>query len=238
MKKMTFNKFLKSELARTHSEIQKNGEFVFMNPEDSYQNEIRRYTEEVHELMMKNFFVGFSFRNNDIDRRFKKLFVNYFLDRKWLFETSDKMASAIYSTLLMEEDYINMLYDNIEYYINGYRYSHTEAHSEGKTAEESGSDRTDRSSGKSRGLNADLPQSQVNINLDNSDFQYGSTVNATNNTNSSSGETNTAREGENETDSNSTTISNDYDIEKLEKINGILRKIVNRFDSYCFSQLG
>lgn len=236
--KMTLNKFLKVELAKTHSEIQKDGQFVFMNPEDSFQYEIRTYTDEVHEIMMRDFFGGFSFAHSDIDRRFKKLFVNYFLDRNWLYETSDKMASAILATLMMEEDYINMLYDNIEYYLNGYRYSHTDTHSEGKNNEKSGTTRADESAGKSRGLNADLPQSQVDISLENDDFAFASQVNASNNKNSSKGETKTDREGDNETDSNSTTISNDYDIEKLEKINGLLRKIVNRFDSYCFSQLG
>lgn len=111
-----------------------------------------RYDSDVQEIVTRMFFNGFAFENEEMDRWFKRAFINRYHHRQIDFQTVEVFASHILSHTLMIERELMFLYEHYEKMLRGQSDTRTSQDSE-RTSE-------------SRDANSSLPQDQLNLNFD------------------------------------------------------------------------
>src|SRR5699024_4885812 len=144
---------------------------------------------------------------------FKKTFLYRFINRQINRQTIESFKLEMLSTFLMNQDYINRVYSDLDEYITQKQTNESENEQTNKQVND-GSSTTDN-----RSAFADLPQSTANLDVNNTTMQYPS-----DNTISRSKQTN-----QQETDGSTTNESNSenrsYSLDELFKSNGVLENI-------------
>lgn len=201
---------IKSELINSgKSEFYTNNNIVFNNDEYVFIKKIMRFDEDVKKIVDKMFFQNEKLSTTDSDTHFKKIFVNRFLNRQIGRQTVEDFSSQVMYVYLLNEDYINSLYNDSEKYL--------------KELNENNSKGNNTNQNDNRTLHTTLPQSQVNLNVEDTELAYG--------------DTNTLTRNKDTSNNNNETISTNYNLDILIKIKPLLEEIFIEFDKNCFMQV-
>lgn len=284
----TLMEILQSELQnRGHNEFVNQGHLSFNDSEFAFIQKILRFDDDVHNIVNRTFFKGFKFNDERIDRYFKEAFVTRFLDREINRQTVEAFASQVLYVTLTREDYIFTVFGSE---MQKYLEQHTETISEergkalenateqGQTKqrqqqktheeheEESHETHEDEEhadgtkTNDNRNAESTLPQSEVNINVDNTNLDYADTntisrdkgvtsddkkssgKSDSNSRGSSDGDLDSITNGENDTKrntqqentSNHEALNKTYLIDNLKQIEDMREKIFEAYDKKCF----
>ena len=200
------------------------GNLVLFNEEHQFMTKIFSYDEDVSEIV-DNLFSGLSLKDPDHDIHFKKTFIYRFINRRINRQTIESFKLELLSVFMSHQDYINRVYLDMDKYVTQTATSE----SQNKQTNNQLIDGTTTSDNRS--AFADLPQSTVNLDVDNTVMQYPS-----DNTISRNKQTN-RQETDGETLGEHVSENKVYRLDELFKTNGILEDIFNKFDQKCFMQV-
>lgn len=222
----TLFNIIRSELIKKglNEFVDDEGNLILFKEEHQFITKILSYDEDVSEIVDK-LFSGLSLKDPDHDLHFKKTFIYRFINRRINRQTIESFKLELLSVFLTHQDYINRVYMDMEKYVTQTATSE----SQNKQTNQQQTDGTTTSDNRSAFAN--LPQTAVNLDVDNTIMQYPS-----DNTISRHKQTNRQQ-----TDGSTTNESNSenkmYQLDVLLKSNGILENILNIFDVKCFMQV-
>lgn len=209
-------------LQNGHDEFFKDGVFkkdnlVFYNKEHSIIHRLLTYESDVHELVNSHLFFNHTLKTQEADLHFKKTFLTRFLNRQIKFQTIESFMAQLVHTFLIHENYLNQLYLELDKYVTGMSTTEQLNHqlNDGKTT-------TDV-----RTASASLPQSNVQLDVDNTIMETADENNISRNK-----QTNTQQ-----TDGQTSTENKSFRLDDLIKTQGLLENVLIEFDKKCFSQL-
>lgn len=195
------------ELERHRAEIYRSNNQLIFN-----QNNLMRKTLEYKDpyfikMLQETLFFGTSTINNR--ERFEREFLQRFINRVIKYQTVDLFSTYLASFLSEYQELINYCYDNYDKLVLG--------------QVDTVSNNNSTSTNKSNSIYTNLPQNQINMNLDIDTLDY-----ADDNTITKSRGTNSGTDK---------STSSAYDIEALSKISVLKEQIFKDIDSLLFSQL-
>src|SRR5699024_10568779 len=159
------------------------------------------------------------------DKHFKKGFLSRFVNRQINRQTVEAFKMELLSTFISNETFINTLYEDLDKYIEQTNTTKRETNQINKQLND-GSTKTDN-----RQAFADLPQSNTNLDVDNTSMDH-----ATDNTISRNNQTD-KQETEAETSGKNESENKTYQLDELLKSNGLLEQVYDIFDRKCFLQV-
>lgn len=255
----TIMDILKGELQkRGFNEFVNDGNLTFNDKSYAFIQKILRFDEDVKEIVDDVIFQGFRFNDERIDRYFKQSFVTRFLDREINRQTVEAFGTQVLHYTIIREDYIFTVFGSELY---KYLENHVDFNSDeiqNQINEETKDDtqnETYKDDTTSNGTNVSddreattsLPQSEININVDNDVLDYADTNTISKNkTNSNDDENrtgnrdttgNTKTNGTQDTTSNQKSLSKTYLLENLDKIYTMRERLYNDYDKKCFLQI-
>lgn len=166
--------------------------------------------DEIIKACQNTIFYGLSFLNNR--KRFEKEFINHFLTRNIKYQTYEVARLQLVSFVFENLELIESIY-NAENLLLG----KSQTASTGKI--------TSETTNKNNSLYADLPQDNINMNVNNDTLDY-----ASNNSINKSKSNGTS-------DSNNVSNSQSYNIDNLTKLYMFKAQLFNDLDKRLFSQL-
>ena len=167
--------------------------------------------DEIIKACQNTIFYGLSFLNNH-RKRFEKEFINHFLTRNIKYQTYEVARLQLVSFVFENFELIESIY-NAENLLLG----KSQTTSTGKI--------TSETTNKNNSLYADLPQDNINMNVNNDTLDY-----ASNNSINKSKSNGTS-------DSNNVSNSQSYNIDNLTKLYMFKAQLFNDLDKRLFSQL-
>lgn len=284
----TLMEIIQSELQNMgHDEFINKGHLTFNDSEFAFIQKVLRYDEDVQKIVNRVFFKGFRFNDERIDRYFKESFVTRFIDREIGRQTVEAFASQVLYVTLTREDYIYTVFgQEMQKYMeqhnetisedrgkgleNTTEQGQTKQRTQDKTHEDYRDDTNEKyqdtsheedvSRTDNRSAESTLPQSEVNLNVDNTVLDYADTNNisrdksaGTKDTESKgtkdvhsegdkdgtldsrvNGESDSKRNSQNETQANHEGLTKTYLVDNLEKIKNMRDEIFNIYDQKCF----
>lgn len=222
----TIYNIIQSELIkRGYNEIvDQDGNLVFFDDDRQFMTKILSFDHDVSEIV-DDLFNGMRLEDNDHDHHFKKTFLYRFINRQINRQTIESFKLEMLSTFLMNKDYINRIYSDLDHYITQKQTNESE-NKQTNNQKVDGSTTSDNRSAFSA-----LPQSTANLDINNTNMQYPSDNTISRNKQTNSNETDGETTGEN------TGESRSYQLDELFKTNGVLEQIYNIFDVKCFLQV-
>ena len=201
-----------------------NGELLFFDDDSQFITKIMNYDDDTKKVI-DNLFHGFQLKDIEHDTHFKKTFIFKFLNREINRQTIEAFKLQLMMTCLTQEHYMNIIYTDMERFIT----------SSSVTTSDSLQKNDQKTDGESIANNrqayAELPQNNVNIDLNDDTM-----TSANDNTISKNNQlTQQHVDGETETSSNSETKQ--YQLETLFQSSGILENLLTIFDRKCFLQV-
>lgn len=206
------------------SELQKKGLNEFYVPCDNiidigsdgklnFMNKILNYDKDVQDIVNTKLFHQLKLVDPIHDKHFKKTYIMRFLNREIGFQTIEAFATQNAYTYLTMEKYINSLYENYDKYL-------TNEHMSVNNGKVNSNNVTD-----TRNATATLPQTEVNVNVDDTILNYAdnNTINRVKN--------------RSENSNDNTQVTNNYDVNVLESLFPLFNKIFKTFDKKCFLQI-
>lgn len=222
----TIYNIIQSELIkRGYNEIvDENDNLVFFDEDHQFMTKIFSFDDDISEIV-NDLFNGMGLEDKEYDLHFKKNFLYRFINRKINKQTIESFKFELLSTFLMNQDYINRVYTDLDMYLTQKQINESE-NKQTNNQKVDGSSITDN-----RSAFADLPQSTVNLDVNDTNMKYPSDNTITRNKQINKNETDGVNTGEN-TGKNIT-----YQLDELFKTNGLLENIYNIFDVKCFLQV-
>lgn len=195
------------ELDRHRVEIYRSNNQIIFN-----QNNLMRKTLEYKDpkfikMLQDNLFYGTS--NINQRERFEREFLQRFINRVIKYQTVDLFATYLASFVSEYKELINYTYDKYDMLVTG--------------QVETVSNNNSTSTNKSNSIYSNLPQNQVNMNLDIDTLDYA--------------DDNTITKTRGTTSGTDRSTSSAYDIEALNKISALKEQIFKDMDSLLFSQI-
>ena len=252
----TLMEIIQSELQRNgHNEFYNAGQLSFNNDKYAFIQKVLRFDHDVKCIIDDIIFKGFKFNDERIDRYFKEAFTTRFLDREIGRQTVEAFASLVLYETIIREDYIFTVFGNELY---KYLENHVDFNSdeiENQISEENQDNTSNEtydentvSKGTSvsddREATITLPQSEMNINVDNDVLTFADDNTITKNkttTTDDEGTTgqrdttgNTKTNGKQDTTGNQKSLQKTYLMENLEKLYTIRERLFNDYDKKCF----
>ena len=166
--------------------------------------------DEIIKACQNTIFYGLSFLNNR--KRFEKEFINHFLTRNIKYQTYEVARLQLVSFVFENLEIIESIY-----YAENLLLGKSQTTSTGKTSSQT--------INKNNSLYADLPQDNVNMDVNNDTLDY-----ASNNSINKSKSNGTS-------DSNNVSNSQSYNIDNLTKLYMFKAQLFNDLDKRLFSQL-
>lgn len=199
------------------------GDFVFYDKQYQFTEKVLNFDKDVQKI------VQYLFHDNSLDVdfhdiHFKKMFLMRFANRQINRQTIEAFKFELVNTFLTYEEHINRVYMESEMYINN------------KTLQTGTNNQSNKTTTKNNNLNdsrsafIDLPQDEVNLNVDNINVKYASDNTVNRNRSKSDGENDTITKG------NTTSQGATYTLDSLVKSSKLFNDIMNRFDRNCFMQ--
>ena len=252
----TLMEIIQSELQRNgHNEFYNFGQLSFNNDDYAFIQKVLHFDDDVKKIVDDKIFKGFRFNDERIDRYFKEAFTTRFLDREIGRQTVEAFASLVLYETIIREDYIFTVFGNELY---KYLENHVDFNSdeiENQISEENQDNTSNEtydentvSKGTSvsddREATITLPQSEMNINVDNDVLTFADDNTITKNkttTTDDEGTTgqrdttgNTKTNGKQDTTGNQKSLQKTYLMENLEKLYTIRERLFNDYDKKCF----
>lgn len=204
---ITINDYLVSELKRNgFNEFINDNHITAFNSNYSLIRKIMMFDDDVYNIVTEKLFNGMTLDDIDNDKRFKKMFVNRFLNRQIKFQTIETFSGVLTYEFLSITPYLNSAFSNINEYLTGKNISTSEANS--------------IQNSNTRSAYQSLPQTEVNLNLNDETMNYA--------------DDNTVSKSNNNSNNNQKNETNIYDIENLNKILDIYDKVFNIIERKCF----
>jgi hypothetical protein len=200
------------------------GNLVFFDDDHQFMKKIFSYDDDVAEIV-DELFSGMTLNDPTFDQHFKKGFLYRFINRRINRQTVEAFRLELLSTFLSSESYINRIYADVDKYLEQTTITDQTNKQTNKQKNE-GSTLTDN-----RSAFADLPQNNVQIDVDSTIMES-----ASDNTISRNKQRNT-QDTEGETAGESFGENKSYKLDELFKTNGLLENIYNKFDRKCFLQV-
>ena len=204
--------------------VDKEGNLVYFEHDYQFMTKILKYDEDVAEIV-NELFSEQSLNDPVFDEHFKKAFLYRFINRRINRQTVEAFQLELLSTFLTNEDYINRVYEDLDKYITQSNESDSQ-NNQTNTQTNTGSNTSDN-----RTAYAELPQNNVQIDVNSTVMDS-----ATDNTITRNKQTNSL-ETTNEAADKSNSKSKAYQLDELFKTNGLLEKVYNVFDLKCFMQV-
>ena len=204
--------------------VDNEGKLIYFDNDKQFTRKILMYDDDVSNII-DELFTGVSLDNRENDLHFKKAFVYRFLNRRINRQTKEAFEFQLLSTFLSQKNYINTVFNDLERYINH------QSESEQTNNQDNTQTNTSVSSNDSRSAYANLPQSNVNLNVDDTNMET-----ADDNTVSRSkqaSENNTT----NKTNGDNSSVSTQYSLDELVKSSNLISGILDQFDVNCFMQI-
>lgn len=196
-----------AELERHSAEIYRTNNQLIFN-----QNNLMRKTLEYKDtyfikMLQEKLFYGTS--NINQRERFEREFLQRFINRVIKYQTIDLFSTYLASFLSEHKELINYTYDKYDMLVTG--------------QVDTVSNNNSTSTNKSNSIYSNLPQNQINMNLDIDTLDYAddNTITKTRATNSGTDK----------------STSSAYDIDALSKISALKEQIFKDMDSLLFSQI-
>src|SRR5699024_9784950 len=206
----TLYEIIHSELINNgQSEFKNKHQLVFYDRDFAFIKRMMDYDDEVKEIVNNMFFQNVKLNNDSSDDMFKKTFVNRFYNREIGFQTVEAFSSQVVFNLLAKYDYINSLYDELEDYIQGKYISED--------------NETNKELSDNRYLSSDLPQNEINLNVDDNILNYGNQ--------------NSISRTKNEKEGHQDHTNRQYDLENLIMSSTLIEDVFVDFDRKCFLQV-
>ena len=284
----TINEYINGELMKMgKDEFINDGKLTLFNDEFQFIQKIIKFDEDVYKIVNEKIFKNLKFEDEKVDKHFKKSFITRFLDREINRQTIEAFASQVVYITLTHEEYIKTVfgsefYKYLEQHVDfnndyvGNTIENSTEHGETKQTQDSNTkdnysdtsntthSETTKGKGGStddnRSANATLPQSEVNINVDNTNLNYADENNISRNKNTNfndtekSGKSETKSNGNRNSDytgltdglsdsernaqsdntSNTKSLTKSYLLDNLKTIYDMKEQIYNTYDKKCF----
>ena len=284
----TLNEYINGELMRMDKdEFINDGKLTIFDEEFQFIQKIIKFDEDVYKIVNEKIFKNLKFEDEKVDKHFKKSFITRFLDREINRQTIEAFASQVVYITLTHEEYINTVfgsefYKYLEQHVDfnndyvGNTIENSTEHGETKQTQDSNTKdnysdtsnttHSDTTKGKggstddNRSANATLPQSEVNINVDNTNLNYADENNISRNKNTNFNDTDTngnsetksngnrnsdytgltdglsdsERNAQSDNTSNTKSLTKSYLLDNLKTIYDMKEQIYNTYDKKCF----
>lgn len=268
----TLYEIIESELQRLGlNEFLNNDRIHFNDSKHAFMQKMLYFDDDVKEIVDNIFFKGFMFNDERIDHYFKESFTLRFLYREIGRQTVEAFASQVLYITMTHEDYIYRVYGSDMYkYIE--QVTDTQSQDLGKAIEnaieqgqtkdrqqdkgheeyEDYEDTITKSFDDNRTAESTLPQSQVNIDVDNTVLDYADTNTISRDKNTSetvsekkgtkdntfdslrNGESDSKRNTQSQNEMNRTGLTKQYLIDNLQKLYSMRDTIFKTYDKECF----
>ena len=210
----TLMDILRSELIkRGENEFINDGRLTFFDDKYAFIEKVAKFDDDVYDIVTIHFFGNRSYPDKTIDRNFKEAFTNRFMDRQIGRQTLEAFQSQVVTLFIQYSEYIYYTFGQLDSFI------------ENKATSETHSDEQSKQTSDYRGLEATLPQTEVNLNVTDDDLNYADT----NNVNK------TQSKGNSKANSNSENRT--FNPDNLDKVFEMKERIMNKFDQKCFLQI-
>ena len=195
------------ELDRHKVEIYRNNNQIIFNQANLMRKTLEYKDPNFIRMLQETLFYGTS--NINQRERFEREFLQRFINRVIKYQTVDLFSTYLASFVSEYQELINYTYDKYDMLV---------------TAQvETVSNNNSTSTNKSNSIYSNLPQNQINMNLDIDSLDY-----ADDNTISKTRATNSGTDR---------STSSAYDIEALSKISALKEQIFKDMDNLLFSQI-
>src|SRR5699024_8846662 len=284
----TLMEIIQGELQREgFNEMINDGNLTINDPSFAFIQKVLHFDDDVKKIVDDKIFKSFRFNDERIDRYFKEAFTTRFLDREIGRQTVEAFASLVLYETIIREDYIftvfgDELYKYLENHVD-YKgevigntiEDETQNHINEEIQNQTSEEKTDNTSNEtykedttSKGTNVSdsreatstLPQSEMNMNVDNDVLTFADDNTITKNKTTTTDKSNTTGERDTkgntitngkqntttndtndttsksnqDTTSNQKTYSKTYLMENLEKLYATRERIFNDYDRKCF----
>lgn len=205
----TLEEIIKSELINNgHSEFLSKDKKDLVLFDDNYQiiKKIMRYDDDVHQIVTDKFFIGEKLEDTKKDRDFKKHWLNRFYAKQIGHQTLERFAGNVLNVFYNNKHFLNEYYKNLDEYINALEQT---------TGATTGNRLSDN-----RLLESDLPQNEINLNVDDTVLNYGNL--------------NRINRDRDTQDGTSESQSTKKDLALLEQSRHLMEEVLNDFERQCF----
>ena len=252
----TLMEIIQSELQRDgHNEFYNFGQLSFNNDDYAFIQKVLHFDDDVKKIVDDKIFKSFRFNDERIDRYFKEAFTTRFLDREIGRQTVEAFASLVLYETIIREDYIYTVFGSelYKYLENHVDFNSDEIENQiseenqDNTSNETYDDNTvskGTSVSDDREATSTLPQSEMNMNVDNDVLTFADDNTITKNKTTTTDDTgttsqrdttgNTKTNGKQDTTGNQKSLQKTYLMENLEKLYTSRERIFNDFDKKCF----
>ena len=200
------------------------GNLTLFNEESQFMTKILKYDDDIKQIVNK-LFTDQSLHDPENDEHFKQTFLMRFLNRQINFQTIESFKVSLLSTFLINERFINTVYNDLDKYINQSQINEN-------TNKQTNEQKTDGSTtADNRQAYAQLPQNNVQLDVNSTIMES-----ANDNTISRNKQIN-QQENTGETTGESKSENKSYQLNELLKSSQIMENIFNEFDRKCFLQV-
>lgn len=200
------------------------GNLTIFNEESQFITKILKYDDDIKKIVNK-LFTDQSLNDSENDEHFKRTFLVRFLNRQINYQTVESFKVSLLSTFLTNERFINIVYDDLDKYINQSQINEN-------TNKQTNEQRTDGSTtADNRQAYSQLPQNNVQLDVNSTIMES-----ANDNTISRNKQVN-QQENTGETTGESRSENKSYQLNELLKSSQIMENIFNEFDRKCFLQV-
>lgn len=189
------------------NEFFNNNQLTFFDDKFAFMKKAMAYDDDVKKIVNEKFFMGVTLDTHDDE--FKRMFLNRFLNSEIICQTLDLFASLCSYMLIENKRYLDNVYANYDKFVTSDHTTTTSA--------------TNSNLHKNRNAYQELPQDEVNINLNDDTFTFAST--------------NGISLDKSESDNSSDNLSKSYNVDNLLKLDSILDNVLTKFDKKCFLQV-
>lgn len=195
------------ELERHRAEIYRSNNQIIFNQANLMKKTLEYKDPNFIKMLQESLFYGTS--NINQRERFEREFLQRFINRVIKYQTFDLFSTYLASFISEYQELINYCYDKYDMLVTG--------------QVDTVSNNNSTSTNKSNSIYSNLPQNQINMNLDIDTLDY-----ADDNTITKSRGTNSGTDR---------STSSAYDIDALSKISVLKEQIFKDMDNLLFSQL-
>lgn len=192
--------------------------------DENLMQKIFNYDSDVSKII-DDLFNHIKLPKKEHDKHFKQYFLYRFLNREINQQTVGSFKVVLASTFLSNYHFIKRIYEDMEKHILNKKVTDNK-NKQTSLEKVDGESLTD-----GRSAFADLPQSTVNLDINNTTMNHPTDNTITRNKENQKQKNKGYSQGEN------TVSSVDYNIDDLFKSSGVLENVLNVFDVKCFLQI-
>lgn len=237
---ISLHQLICSELVKDgFNELENEGRWTFFDSDYSLMQKILKFDNDVQKIVNEKIFLNEKLVKDEADYHFKKTFIQKFVNKTINRQTIESFSQQVVYTLSVQYDYINQIYDIEDFLLHKTKSEHENTNeSQSSTSKESQSNTNNENTSDNRVLDSELPQSEINLNVDDTVLNYGNRNTISRNKDRMEGESTNIDTQENTENAQqkSKDINYQYDLEKLIKVSALLENVYHEFDKNCFMQ--